>query len=212
MLSRALSPAKPLQLYIDDDKRYCVALFDDENLDAAIGRNGMNINLASKITEYKIDGYGVKQYERIQEDQKTLLIDIEGLDNKISTILSSSNVNTVSDLIDAGMYELLKISGMDEELLDEAYEGVQSFIEREIETDDEDDEVHFCLKSPGSISYFYEEYAHFIEYGGTNKGFCYSTDWFDENEFLKIIQSMNTEDLLRVDFVCRFLGSQKRKD
>ena len=43
------------------------ALFDDENLDAAIGRNGMNINLASKITEYKIDGYGVKQYERIQE-------------------------------------------------------------------------------------------------------------------------------------------------
>ena len=141
LLSRALSPAKPLQLYIDDDKRYCVALFDDENLDAAIGRNGMNINLASKITEYKIDGYGVKQYERIQEDQKTLLIDIEGLDNKISTILSSSNVNTVSDLLDADMDELLKISGMDEELLDEAYEGVQSFIEREIETDEEDDEV-----------------------------------------------------------------------
>ena len=141
LLSRALSPAKPLQLYIDDDKRYCVALFDDENLDAAIGRNGMNINLASKITEYKIDGYGVKQYERIQEDQKTLLIDIEGLDNKISTILSSSNINTVSDLLDADMDELLKISGMDEELLDEAYEGVQSFIEREIETDDEDDEV-----------------------------------------------------------------------
>jgi Transcription elongation factor len=141
LLSRALSPAKPLQLYIDDDKRYCVALFDDENLDAAIGRNGMNINLASKITEYKIDGYGVKQYERIQEDQKTLLIDIEGIDNKISTILSSSDINTVSDLLDADMDELLKISGMDEELLDEAYEGVQSFIEREIETDDKDDEV-----------------------------------------------------------------------
>ena len=30
---------------------------------------------------------------------------------------------------------------MDEQLLDEAYEGVQSFIEREIETDDKDDEV-----------------------------------------------------------------------
>ena len=147
LLSRALSPAKPLQLYIDDDKRYCVALFDDENLDAAIGRNGMNINLASKITEYKIDGYGVKQYERIQEDQKTLLIDIEGLDNKISTILSSSNINTVSDLLDSDTDELLKISGMDEELLDEAYEGVQSFIEREIETDDEDDEVPLKYES-----------------------------------------------------------------
>ena len=141
LLSRALSPAKPLQLYIDDDKRYCVALFNDEDLDAAIGRNGMNINLASKITEYKIDGYGIKQYERIQDDQKTSLIDIEGLDNKISTILSSSNIITVSDLLDADMDELLKISGIDEELLDEAYEGVQSFIEREIETNDEDYEV-----------------------------------------------------------------------
>ncbi|MFL2801219.1 MAG: DUF1800 family protein [Paracoccaceae bacterium] len=75
-----------------------------------------------------------------------------------------------------------------------------------------EDNVHFCLKSPGSISYFYEEYAHFIENGGTNKGFCYSTNWFDQNEFLKIIQSMNTKDLLRVDFICSFLGSQKRKD
>ena len=137
LLSRALSPAKPLQLYIDDDKRYCVALFDDENLDAAIGRNGMNINLASKITEYKIDGYGINQYERIQEDQKTLLIDIEDFDSKVSTILSSSDINTVSDLLEADIDELLKISGISEEILDQAYEDVQSFIEREIETDDD---------------------------------------------------------------------------
>ena len=57
--------------FIDDEKNYCVALFEDEGLDAAIGRNGMNINLASKLTDYKIDAYGVNQYERIQEDQKT---------------------------------------------------------------------------------------------------------------------------------------------
>ena len=77
----------------------------------------------------------------IQEDQKTSLLDIDGIDSRISTILSSSDINTVSDLLDADMDDLLKISGIDEELLDEAYEGVQLFIEREIETDDEDDEV-----------------------------------------------------------------------
>ena len=42
-ITRALSPAKPLRLFIDDEKNYCVALFEDEGLDAAIGRNGMNI-------------------------------------------------------------------------------------------------------------------------------------------------------------------------
>ncbi|SVC23783.1 uncharacterized protein METZ01_LOCUS276637, partial [marine metagenome] len=51
LVSRALSPAKPVQLFIDDDKNYCIALFEDENLDAAIGKNGMNVNLASKVTE-----------------------------------------------------------------------------------------------------------------------------------------------------------------
>ena len=141
LLSRALSPAKPVQLFIDDDKRYCVALFDDENLDAAIGRNGMNINLASKITEYRIDGYGVKQYERIQEDQKTLLADIDGLDQKTADILSSEGINSVSDLLDTDMDDLLSIDGMDENSLDDAYEAVQLFIEREIETDEEDLEI-----------------------------------------------------------------------
>ena len=78
LLTRALSPAKPTQLLIDDDKKYCVALFDDEEIDSAIGRNGMNINLASKITDYKIDAYGVSNYERIQEDHKTNLENVEG--------------------------------------------------------------------------------------------------------------------------------------
>ena len=32
LISRALSPAKPLDLYIDDDRNYCIAIFDDEDL------------------------------------------------------------------------------------------------------------------------------------------------------------------------------------
>ena len=139
LLSRALSPAKPVQLYIDDDKKYCVALFDDENLDAAIGRNGMNINLASKITEYRIDGYGVSQYERIQEDQQNLLMDIDSVKTATSERLSSSGIKKVSDLLDTEMDDLLAIKGIDEISLDEAYEGVQTFIEREIEPKDEEE-------------------------------------------------------------------------
>jgi len=141
LLTRALSPAKPLQLYIDDDKRYCVAIFEDENLDAAIGRNGMNVNLASKITEYKIDAYGVKQYERIQEDQKTPLSDIESVDNEIAKILEESGISLVSDLLDSDMDNLLNLNGIDEQTLDSIYESVQDYVERKIEPEKEDDEL-----------------------------------------------------------------------
>ena len=143
LITRALSPAKPLKLFIDDEKNYCVALFEDEGLDAAIGRNGMNINLASKLTDYKIDAYGVNQYERIQEDQKTSISEIEGVGADISSLLSSMNIEVVSDLLEADMDDILKNSQISENILDEVYEAVQNFIEREVQEDSdlEDDDL-----------------------------------------------------------------------
>jgi len=133
LVSRALSPAKPIQLYIDDEKKYCVALFNDDELEFAIGRNGMNINLASKITEYKIDAYGAKQYDRIQQDQKTELKEIPNIDIDNVILLQSTGIKMVSNLLDADMESLLSIKGLDEEKLDLIYEAVQNFIERKVE-------------------------------------------------------------------------------
>jgi len=140
LVTRALSPAKPVQLFIDDEKKYCVALFEDENLDAAIGRNGMNINLASKITEYRIEAYGVNQYERIQEDQQTNLSEIEGVDKKLADLLSESGIILVTDLLDADMDNLLNIKGLNEDELDDVYSAVQTFVERKIEVEVEEEE------------------------------------------------------------------------
>ena len=145
LITRALSPSKPLRLFIDDDKNYCVALFEDESLDAAIGRNGMNINLASKLTDYKIDAYGVKQYERIQEDQKTLLNDIKGIDKGVVSVLNSLNIKIVSDLLDADMGVLLKSGKVDENSLDSVYEAVQNFVEREIVDEVDRDEIDLAM-------------------------------------------------------------------
>ena len=149
LITRALSPAKPLRLFIDDEKNYCVALFEDEGLDAAIGRNGMNINLASKLTDYKIDAYGVKQYERIQEDQKTSISEIEGVEKEISSLLNSMNIEVVSDLLEADMDDILNTGQISEPMLDGVYEAVQNFVEREVkeESEDEDDE------SAGDVSF-----------------------------------------------------------
>ena len=149
LVSRALSPAKPVQLFIDDDKNYCIALFEDENLDAAIGKNGMNINLASKVTEYKIDAYGVKQYEQIRADQQTPLSDIEGISAEVSKGLSDIGISVVSQLLDADMEEILKAQDVNEDSLDEIYEAVQTFIEREIEIEEPEteEEVEIVIES-----------------------------------------------------------------
>ena len=133
LITRALSPAKPVNLYIDEEKEYCIAIFDDENLDSAIGRKGMNINLASKVVGYRIDAYGVKQYNRLQDDQNTSLADIDGISDKLSKSLADSGIKTVSDLMDADEESLVDLKGVTSEKLDNVYSMVQAFIEREVE-------------------------------------------------------------------------------
>ena len=64
LITRALSPAVPLNLYIDDERKYCIAIFNDDEIDFAIGRGGLNVNLASNVTNYRIDAFGKNEYER----------------------------------------------------------------------------------------------------------------------------------------------------
>ena len=139
LITRALSPAKPVNLYIDEEKEYCIAIFEDENLDSAIGRNGLNINLASKVTGYRIDAYGVNQYKRLQDDQNTPLTEVDGITEKIGKSLLDSNIKTVLDLMEADEESLLEISGINASLVEQVYSSVQKFIERDdLDLDDED--------------------------------------------------------------------------
>ena len=142
LITRALSPAKPVNLYIDEDKEYCIAIFEDENLDSAIGRSGMNINLASRLTGYRIDAYGVNQYKRLQDDQNTLLTEVDGITKKIGKSLLDANIKTVLDLMDADEESLLEITGIATSTVEQIYSSVQQFIEREeSELDDGEDNI-----------------------------------------------------------------------
>ena len=139
LITRALSPAKPVNLYIDEDKEYCIAIFEDENLDSAIGRSGMNINLASRLTGYRIDAYGVNQYKRLQDDQNTLLTEVDGITKKIGKSLLDANIKTVLDLMEADEESLLEITGIATSTVEQIYSSVQKFIEREDQELDDDE-------------------------------------------------------------------------
>ena len=141
LISRALSPAKPIDLYIDDDRKYCVALFNDEELEFAIGRGGVNINLASRVTGFRIDAFGKKQYERQKEDQATLLKIVPEFPDDLVAPLADNNIKIISDLLNADEEELLKIDAINDENLEKCYLVIQNYIERieEEETEEEED-------------------------------------------------------------------------
>ena len=151
LITRALSPAKPVNLYIDEEKEYCIAIFDDDSLDFAIGRNGMNINLASKVTGYSIDAYGENQYKRLQDDQNTQLSDIDGINKTLTKTLADNNILTVNDLMDAEEDSLTEVISLSSTDIEDIYSVVQAFIEREIideeSVDDLDDSLNIEMIS-----------------------------------------------------------------
>ena len=130
LISRALSPAKPLDLYIDDDRKYCIAIFDDDELEFAIGRGGVNINLASNVTEYRIDAFGKNEYERKNAEQEKLLADIPSMPARAVNPLAKSGISTVSELLNSDEEKLLEIKGIAATTLEKIYDAVQSFVEK----------------------------------------------------------------------------------
>lgn len=71
-IENALSPAKNLSILVTDDKkREAMVLVDQENLSLAIGKKGLNIRLAARLTHYKLD---VKTYDQAKEEGINIII------------------------------------------------------------------------------------------------------------------------------------------
>ena len=65
-IENALSPAKDVHVFITDEKKKeAYVVVNDENLSLAIGKKGLNVKLAARLTHYKID---VKTIDQARED------------------------------------------------------------------------------------------------------------------------------------------------
>ena len=122
LISRSLAPANPINLLIDEEKPYAVAIFEDDELAIAIGSNGQNVKLASDVTGYTIDIIKKSEYET---NQAIDLSSIENLSDKIIKLLSENNIKTSKDFLIAEPDTLLDIKGFGEK----TYEKVKQIIQ-----------------------------------------------------------------------------------
>ena len=116
LISRALAPAKPINLYIDEERPYVVAVFEDEELPIAIGRNGQNIKLASDVTGYTIDAVKKTDYEGTTAEV-VYLDELSGLTATQLEILSKNEIHTGDDFLDAEKSMLLELKGFGEKTI-----------------------------------------------------------------------------------------------
>ena len=64
-IENALSPAKNVRVFVVDEKRQeALVVVDNDNLSLAIGKKGLNVRLAARLTHHKID---VKTFEQAKD-------------------------------------------------------------------------------------------------------------------------------------------------
>jgi N utilization substance protein A len=69
-VTQALSPAKELQVEINEKEKTARVYVAPEELSLAIGRDGQNVRLASKLTGYRIEIEGKDELSKIPAEQK----------------------------------------------------------------------------------------------------------------------------------------------
>ena len=66
-IASSLSPAKVVSVTVDEDAKSAKVIVDDNQLSLAIGKEGQNVRLAAKLTNWKIDIKSKSQAEAIEE-------------------------------------------------------------------------------------------------------------------------------------------------
>jgi len=113
-IQRALAPAKLKQIEINEDEKTCKVFADSDQVSLIVGRNGVNIRLAIKLTGYEIDVIReAKPFEEYEDDIE--LVDLqEELTPEMVTLLINNRFDTAVEVLTAGVEKLKDIDGLDE--------------------------------------------------------------------------------------------------
>ncbi|MDQ7040759.1 MAG: transcription termination factor NusA [Rhodothermus sp.] len=133
LIKRALAPAKPLSVTLNEevDPPRAKVVVRAEEVSQAIGRGGVNIRLASRLTGYELD-----VYREILPDEEDIEIEefADELDASIIARLREIGCDTARAVLDLSLEELMRRSGLDEETA----RRVMDVIRSEFEEDEEE--------------------------------------------------------------------------
>lgn len=130
-IQRALAPAKLKNIQVDPIAKKAVVNADSDQVSMIVGRNGVNIRLAMKLTGYDIEIIREeKPFEEYEEDIE--LIDIkEELGEEIYDLLINNRYDTALEVLTAGPEKLKEIEGLDEQKANEIIEIIKAQFEEE---------------------------------------------------------------------------------
>jgi N utilization substance protein A len=126
-IQRSLTPAKVSSIDLDEENKRAAVYLKPDQVSLAIGKNGANIKLASKLTGYEIDIY--------REVDETIVDDVDldefkdEIDEWIIDQFKNIGCDTARSVLELSREELLRRTDLEEETIDEVLSILQSEFE-----------------------------------------------------------------------------------
>ncbi len=116
-IQRALSPAKISSINVDEENRKAEVYLRPEEVSLAIGRGGMNIKLASMLTEYTIDVF--RELDESEVDEDIYLDEFsDEIDQWIIDAIKGIGLDTAKAVLNAPREMLVEKADLEEETVD----------------------------------------------------------------------------------------------
>jgi N utilization substance protein A len=127
-IQRALSPAKVTSITLNDEEHKAEVYLQPEEVSLAIGKGGLNIKLASMLTEYTIDVFRVVNEGEADED---IYLDefADEIDQWIIDSIKAIGLDTAKAVLNAPREMLIEKADLEEETVDHVLEVLRAEFE-----------------------------------------------------------------------------------
>ena len=116
-IQRALSPAKISSIHLDQENRKAEVYLRPEEVSLAIGKSGLNIKLASMLTEYTVDVF--RELDANEEDLDIYLDEFKDeIDPWVIDAIKNIGIDTAKGVLNAPREMLIDKTDLEEETID----------------------------------------------------------------------------------------------
>ena len=128
-IQRALSPAKVSSITLHEEEKRAEVYLKPEEVSLAIGKGGMNIKLASMLTEYTIDVYRELDGEASDED---IYLDefSDEIDKWVIDAIKGIGLETAKAVLNAPREMLIERADLEESTVDEVIKVLKAEFEK----------------------------------------------------------------------------------
>ncbi len=127
-IKRALSPAKVSTLELDPENHKAEVYLRPEEVSLAIGKQGMNIKLASMLTEFTIDVF--RELEEGEGEEDIMLDEFrDEIDGWVIDAIKKLGIDTAKGVLNAPREMLIEKADLEEDTVDEILDILKSEFE-----------------------------------------------------------------------------------